>query len=136
MNNSWGSSFRLFDPEEPINVASKVMHDAGITVVFAAGNQSEEMSINPYSVAPWVIGVAAGTYSHQRAQFSSAGIEYDNSVVGNLPAGEEKHQTFTGDRIGLYHPSPTAPGDAIVSTATTGATVTSTPARAGCRGSA
>src|SRR5204863_4181711 len=27
-NNSWGSSFRLFDPDEPINQATKAAHDA------------------------------------------------------------------------------------------------------------
>jgi len=54
-NNSWGSSFRLFDPDEPINQATKAAHDAGIVVVFAAGNETTEMAINPYSVAPWAV---------------------------------------------------------------------------------
>src|SRR5262249_35033066 len=127
VNNSWGSSFLLFDPDDPTMQATKALHDAGIVVCFAAGNETTEMSINPYSVAPWVISVGAGTYNHQRASFSSGGIEFDNSVLTSLPAGDEKHQSFTGDRIGLYHPSVTAPGDNIVSTATTGAAVTGTP---------
>src|SRR5206468_2404974 len=126
-NNSWGSSFRLFDPDEPINQATKAAHDAGITVVFAAGNETTEMAINPYSVAPWVISVGAGTLNHQRASFSSGGIEFDDSTPGALPAGDEKHLAFTGDRIGLYHPAVTAPGDNIVSTGTTGVVVTSLP---------
>lgn len=126
-NNSWGSSFRLFDPDEPINVATKAAHDAGITVVFAAGNETTEMALNPYSAAPWVISAGAGTIAHQRADFSSGGIEFDNSTLGALPAGDEKHLTFAGDRIGLYHPSVTAPGVAIVSTGTTGVAVTSLP---------
>src|SRR5207247_59290 len=79
-NNSWGSSFRLFDPDEPINQATKAAHDAGITVVFAAGNEATEMAINPYSVAPWVISVGAGTLNHERASFSSGGIEFDDST--------------------------------------------------------
>ena len=126
-NNSWGSSFRLFDPDEPINQATKAAHDAGITVVFAAGNEATEMAINPYSVAPWVISVGAGTLNHERASFSSGGIEFDDSTPGALPAGDEKHLAFTGDRIGLYHPAVTAPGDNIVSTGTTGVVVTSLP---------
>jgi serine protease AprX len=126
-SNSWGSSFRMFDPDEPINQATKAAHDAGVTVVFAAGNDTTEMSINPYSVAPWVIGVGAGSLNHQRADFSSGGIEFDDSTLGALPAGDEKHLAFTGDRIGLYHPSVSAPGVNIVSTGTTGVAVTSLP---------
>lgn len=126
VNNSWGSSFRLFDPEEPINQATKRAHDAGITVVFAAGNASTEMAINPYSVAPWVISVGNGTLNHQRNATSSGGLEFDNSVLAVLPAGDEKHMSFAGDRIGLYHPSVSAPGTNIVSTgARTGVAVTS-----------
>ena len=126
-NNSWGSSFRLFDPDEPINQATRAAHDAGIVVVFAAGNETTEMAINPYSVAPWVISAGAGTLNHQRASFSSGGLEFDDSTLGPLPAGDEKHVAFTGDRIGLYHPSVTAPGVDIVSTGTTGLLVTSPP---------
>lgn len=126
VNNSWGSSFRLFDPAEPINQATKRAADAGIVVVFAAGNSSTEMSINPYSVAPWVISVGNGTLNHQRASSSSGGLEFDNSVLAALPAGDLKHLTFAGDRIGLYHPSVSAPGTNIVSTAArTGIAVTS-----------
>ncbi|OLE67515.1 MAG: hypothetical protein AUG09_02020 [Acidobacteria bacterium 13_1_20CM_2_68_7] len=127
VNNSWGSSFRLFAPDEPINQATKAAHDAGIVVVFAAGNETTEMAINPYSVAPWVISAGAGTLNHQRASFSSGGLEFDDSTLGPLPAGDEKHLAFTGDRIGLYHPSVTAPGVDIVSTGTTGLLVTSPP---------
>jgi serine protease AprX len=127
VNNSWGSSFRLFDPDEPINQATKVTHDAGIVVVFAAGNESTEMAINPYSVAPWVISVGAGSVNHQRASFSSGGIEFDNSTPGSIPPEDEKHLAYSGDRIGLYHPSVTAPGVAIVSTGTTGVAVTALP---------
>ena len=127
VNNSWGSSFRLFDPDEPINQATRAAHDAGIVVVFAAGNETTEMAINPYSVAPWVISIGAGTLNHQRAGFSSGGLEFDDSTPGPLPAGDEKHIGYTGDRIGLYHPSVTAPGVGIVSTGTTGVAVTSLP---------
>ena len=127
VNCSFGSAFRLYDPNDPINIASKAMHDAGIAVVFAAGNETTEMAINPNSIAPWVISAAAGTYNHQRAEFSSGGIQYDNSTIVQLPATDEIHLSFSGDRMGLYHPSVTAPGDNIVSTATTGAAVTGTP---------
>src|SRR6266487_5097158 len=60
VNNSWGTS-GAFDPKDPINEATKKVSGRGITVVFAAGNDGPgQNTLNPYSVAPWVIGVAAG----------------------------------------------------------------------------
>ena len=38
VNNSWGASGRLFDPEHPVNVATEAIAGRGTTVVFAAGN--------------------------------------------------------------------------------------------------
>lgn len=116
VSNSWGSSFRTFDPADPVNVATRALHDAGITVVFAAGNDSTEMSLNPYAAAPWVISVGAGTLDHQRAGFSSAGIEFDDSAVAALAS--DRHVRFTGDGMGIYHPDVTAPGVNIVSSGT------------------
>jgi serine protease AprX len=128
VNNSWGSSFRLFDPDEPINQATRNLHANGIVVAFAAGNAATEMSLNPYSAAPWVISVGAGGLNKQRADFSSGGLEFDNAVlVEDLGTNQVKHLTFTGDRIGLYHPSFSTPGVNIVSTGTTGVAVTATP---------
>ena len=48
-------------------VVTKAVADLGVTVVFAAGNsgyENAEMSLNPFSQAPWVISVAAGTLDH------------------------------------------------------------------------
>ena len=127
-SNSWGSSFAFFDPNDPINQATKAAHDAGIVVVFAAGNDTTEMSIGPNSVAPWVISVGAGSLDRHRADFSSGGLQYDDSQAVNLPPDDFKHLAFTGDRIGIYHPSISAPGVNIVSTsATTGTVVAGGP---------
>src|SRR5258706_4564305 len=38
VNNSWGSSFRLFNPDEPINQATLALYGAGFVVTFAAGH--------------------------------------------------------------------------------------------------
>jgi serine protease AprX len=126
-NNSWGGSFRLFDPNDPINQATKAAYNKGIVVVFSAGNESTEMSINPNSIPSWVVSVGAGGLNHQLADFSSGGIEYDNSTYAAPPAGDEQHVAYMGDRFGIYHPSVSAPGVNIVSTGTTGAAVTSAP---------
>ena len=123
INNSWGNSFRQHDPRHPVAVATKAVVDLGVVVVFAAGNSGHsnaEMSISPYSVAPWVISVAASTLAHQRANFSSNGLVHDNSQPATIGAGG--HTVFTGDRIGIYSPDVTAPGASISSTCSTAGT--------------
>ncbi|GAA4112904.1 hypothetical protein GCM10022215_09650 [Nocardioides fonticola] len=117
INNSWGNSFRQFDPNEPVSVATRAVTRKGITVVFAAGNAGSgevPMSLNPFSQAPWVISVAAGTVDRVRGDFSSNGLVVDNALPA--PIGADGHTSFTGDRIGVYHPDITAPGVDISST--------------------
>src|SRR5687767_6624141 len=117
VNNSWGNSFRQFDPRDPVAVVTRAVADLGVTVVFAAGNSggsNAEMSLNPFSQSPWVISVAAGTLDHKRGSFSSNGLIHDNSEA--LPPGGGGHSVFLGDRIGVYHPDVTAPGVDISST--------------------
>lgn len=94
VSNSWGST-GAFDPNNPINIATKRLHDRGVTVVFAAGNEGPSANTqNPYSVAPWVIAVAAGNKQFGTlADFSSRGIRDDVQV----------------------HPTITAPGEDIIS---------------------
>lgn len=111
VNNSWGGR-GAFNPNDPVNAAMRKLYEAGVTVVFAAGNDGPaENTMNRRSVAPWVISVAAGckfgvfdvTNSRSRcndgrtrqlADFSSRGIPGDP----------------------LQHPDITAPGVRIVST--------------------
>jgi serine protease AprX len=100
ISNSWGTS-GSFSPKDPINVASKAAHDAGMVVVFAAGNAGPALNtLNPFCVAPWVICVAAGEKDGRTlAGFSSRGV-----------AGDP-----------LLHPTLTAPGvDIVAARATTG----------------
>jgi serine protease AprX len=116
VNNSWGTSPRPFDAGHPVNLATKALHDAGIVVVFAAGNDGHEGTMNPYSVAPWVISVGSATTAKEKSPFSSMGFEFDNSLPDPLPA--DRHLRFEGDRIGIYHPDVSAPGSDIVSSGT------------------
>lgn len=106
ITNSWGSSGE-FDPNDPINVASKAAYDRGITVLFAAGNEGpSENTHNPYAKAPWVISVAAGEKDGKLADFSSRGTK---GVSGTF---EMDGKTWTWqDR-----PAVTAPGVDIIST--------------------
>lgn len=104
-------------------MATRAVADLGVNVIFAAGNSGDtevEMSLNPFSEAPWVTSVAAESLQHVRAYFSSNGLKYDNSLPVTIGAGG--HTVFTGNRIGVYHPDVTAPGDNISSTCDTAGT--------------
>ncbi len=118
VNNSWGTTGE-FNPENPINEATKELHDAGVTVVFAAGNAGpKKNTLNPYSVAPWVISVAAGCKT-----FNSLDDRYhcEDSKGRNVLAGFSS-RGIPGSE--LYHPDITAPGVHIVSSrASTGFTL-------------
>ena len=123
VNNSWGNSFQQFDPRAPVAVATKAVADLGVVVVFAAGNsgsENAEMSLNPFSQSPWVISVASSTVARVRAGSSSNGLMFDNAEAVTIGAGGRT--TFTGDRIGIYHPDVTAPGQSISSTCSTAGT--------------
>jgi serine protease AprX len=92
VNCSWGTE-GFFDPDDPVNIATRALYDAGISVIFAAGNNGPAPdTLNPYSVAPWVIGVGSVRKDGGLSDFSSRGIF------------EEL----------LYHPVLMAPGEAIV----------------------
>jgi serine protease AprX len=88
------SADTVFDLNDPVNVATKLLTDAGVNIVFSAGNTgSGNGTMNPYAIAPWVIGVGAT---------DAAGILASYSSRGNF-----------GDA--LQHPSLVAPGTNIIS---------------------
>jgi serine protease AprX len=88
------SANTVFDLNDPVNVATKMLTDAGVNVVFSAGNTgSGNGTMNPYAIAPWVIGVGATDAAGKLADYSSR---------GNF-----------GDA--LQHPSLVAPGTDIIS---------------------
>ena len=124
VNNSWGTSFRLHDPQHPVLRAAKVAAEAGMTVVFSAGNRYEEMTLTPYA-APWTVTVAAGAKAGGLTAFSSRGVEYDNLPVVTDPAQTDFVSTDAPvDGVGRYHPSLTGIGENVASTRAA-ATVTS-----------
>ncbi len=92
VNCSWGTT-GFFDPDDPVNVATRILHDAGIVVVFAAGNHGPSPdTMNPYAIAPWVIGVGSTSGGGALSPFSSRGI-FEELIV---------------------HPVLVAPGEGIV----------------------
>ncbi|RLQ90975.1 S8 family serine peptidase [Planomicrobium sp. Y74] len=111
ITNSWGDtsdSNTDFDPNHPINIATKKLYERGIITVFSAGNSGpgESTISGNYKKAPWVVTVAAGNSSMDLADFSSRGVKDKGGTV--VIDGE----TFTwADR-----PTVTAPGVDIVST--------------------
>jgi serine protease AprX len=76
ISNSWGNSAVAGDPEHPVNVATKMLHDlANIVVVFANGNDGPHPnSQNRWAVFPWLITAGASTKDWKIADFSSRGI--------------------------------------------------------------
>ena len=119
-NNSWGTTLAAnpYDPNDPINTATRMMHDRNITVVFAAGNDGDAPDmINPFSIAPWVISVAAAEKQGlgTPAGFSSrgndngtgsdtAGQPADPSVAPNL------RPDITGSGVDIKSARSKAPG--------------------------
>lgn len=137
INNSWGpeGSDNRFDATDPVNVATKKLHDAGITVVFAAGNSSTgsrrdagheggsdcsttgtganrapsdgACQINPDSVAPWVISVGNSRKDYGTTPAGQP-LNYSSS------RGDPFQQTsLDGSMTINYKPTLSAPGTNI-----------------------
>ena len=68
-----------------------------------------------------MLSVAAETVDHERGDFSSNGLVFDNSDGVAIGAGG--HTVFTGERVGLVHPDVAAPGVSISSSCDTAGTV-------------
>lgn len=68
------SANTVYDTNDPVNVATKMLTQAGVSVVFSAGNSGPGMhTLNPYAVAPWVVSVGATDTHGRLAGFSSRG---------------------------------------------------------------
>lgn len=92
VSNSWGTTGGDVDIENPVNLASYEAYQRGILSVFAAGNDGGYDVMNPYSIVPWVISVAAGDKSYNLAGFSSRGVDGDFY----------KHPDITAPGVDIY----------------------------------
>jgi serine protease AprX len=97
------SANTVFDLNDPVNIATRMLTDNGINVVFSAGNSgSGPHTLNPYAVAPWVISVGATDARGRLAGFSSRG-DFGSS---------------------LFQPTLVAPGVSLASLRATGVNIT------------
>jgi len=88
VNCSWGDGTITYDPNDPINIGTKAVHDAGMTVVMGAGNDGQSATgqnqsgwLNRYAWAPWVIAVGGGDKLGQLAPYSSTGDGVHNPTL-------------------------------------------------------
>ena len=138
VNNSWGpvGDDARFDATDPINVATRELTDAGLTVVFAAGNSGTGArtdppggsdcgsqpadgggrepndglcKINPYSVAPWAISVA-------NSRKDEPGGQAGQHLAFSSSRGDPNPQQSLDGQVIDYVPTITAPGTNIRST--------------------
>ena len=81
------SANTVFDLNDPVNVATKMLTDQNVSVVFSSGNSGAgNGTLNPYSAAPWVIGVGATDEKSNLASFSSRGVFGDEYQKPSLVA--------------------------------------------------
>ena len=81
------SADTIFDFNDPVNVATKMLTQNGINVVFSAGNSGAgNATLNPYAAAPWVVSVGATDERGRVASFSSRGAFGNSQFSPSLVA--------------------------------------------------
>lgn len=100
ISNSWGGG-GAFDPDNPINIATRAAYDRNIVTLFAAGNSGPGPDThNPYAKAPWVISVGAGTKEGGLASFSSRGTPADQRLSDADPNNDHDAPTIIAPGAG------------------------------------
>lgn len=100
ISNSWGGN-GPFDPDNPINIATRKCYERNIVVLFAAGNSGPGKDThNPYAKAPWVLSVAAGTKEGGLAGFSSRGTPRSERLTNDDPNDDFDAPTITAPGTG------------------------------------
>jgi serine protease AprX len=68
------SANTVYDEHDPVNVATRILTERGVNVVFSAGNSGPGLhTLNPYAAAPWVVSVGATDHAGRLAGFSARG---------------------------------------------------------------
>lgn len=101
------SANTTYNEHDPVNVATRMLYERGVNVVFSAGNAGPGLhTLNPYAAAPWVISVGALDERGRLASYSARGD--------------------FGSRN--FRPTLSAPGTNIVSLRASGTNLTAAPA--------
>jgi serine protease AprX len=130
VSNSYGpvDDDRPFIPDDPTNVATWHAHEEGILPVFAAGNSGpEEGTLNQFTKAPHVLGVAATHDDQTVTEFSSRGRPQDGSWDEDNYDREEAYENLTtyhdgtsedeiDGPLGIYRNGVAAKGGDVMST--------------------
>jgi hypothetical protein len=120
MSNSFGTTadttFTSVDMSDPTNIATKMLTERGVVVVFSAGNSGPGNGTitGNYKTAPWVVTVGNGLKTGELASSSSRG----RPQGGNSNNNEAVQGTMTVNGTNYLwenRPTVTAPGTDIVS---------------------
>ena len=111
VTNSFGNTGDLdtcFDPADPTNVATKVLADRGLIVVFSAGNSGSGHGTitGNFKKAPWVLVAGNGEKS---------GLLAPGSSRGRLSGGVYEVEVDGETMIVEDRPTVVAPGTSIIS---------------------
>jgi serine protease AprX len=116
ISNSYGS-FAAFNPDDPINIASKTMYDRNVVILFAGANSGPgKATWNRYAKAPWVIGVANGHKEGGLANGSSRGLPREERLGNSDPLDDFDAPTITAPGHGREFPANTRFTANLVST--------------------
>ncbi len=123
VSNSYGSA-GVYNPDNPINVASRMAYERNMTVVFAGANSGPAKGTwNQYAKAPWVIGVAAGSKEGDLANFSSRGIPREERLNNADPLDDNDAPTITAPGMGRAFESSLARAGFTIDLVSTRSTV-------------
>ncbi len=112
VTNSYGVA-GPYQPQHPLTMATRAADEAGMLVLFAAGNDGpEQVTLNRYAQAPWVVAVGATTMSASIPEFSSRGD----------PTAQPEEDPLEGKR----GPEVVAPGNLVVAPRSAPVTVADT----------
>lgn len=110
--------WHAFRSDEPMNIATRRVVDEGITVIVAVGNEGQIWkgnSLNPWSIAPWVISVGATTYDGRRLLSSSSrGVASQPDQSPTIVAPGETETVLSGlnhtEQVAIHHIKQSPPG--------------------------
>lgn len=116
ISNSYGS-FAAFDPDDPVNIASRKLYERNVVILFAGANSGPGKSTwNRYAKAAWVIGVANGHKEGGLVVGSSRGTPADERLSNADVLDDYAAPTITAPGHGREFPNNTRFTSHLVST--------------------